>query len=61
MKVLVDYPRCQGYGNCVIASPEDFDLGSDDKVVVLEPGSQDLAKLKSAERACPAKALLVEA
>ncbi len=61
MKVLVDLAKCQGYGNCVIASPEDFDLGADDKVIVLEPGSRDIAKLKRAARDCPAKALLVEA
>lgn len=60
MRILVDRQKCQGYGNCVLAAPEDFDLGADDKVVVLEPGSQDLAQLKRAERDCPAKALLVQ-
>lgn len=57
MKILVDLDKCQGYGNCVIAAPEVFDLSDEGEVVVLDPDNSDTATLRQAVRECPAHAL----
>ncbi len=33
--IKVDLSKCQGYANCVVTSPDAFDLGDDGKVVLL--------------------------
>jgi ferredoxin len=57
----VDLTRCQGYGNCVGAAPEVFDL--DDRGLVLllnENPSEDQAEnVRQAERLCPVQAITV--
>lgn len=60
MKIVVDLEKCQGYGNCVIAVPEVFDLSDQGKVVILDPDPSDVASLRQGVRECPAHALGLE-
>jgi ferredoxin len=57
MKILVDLEQCQGYGTCVMAAPEIFDLSDQGKVIVLDRNPADVAALRLAVRECPAHAL----
>ncbi|MFF4806348.1 ferredoxin [Streptomyces sp. NPDC001351] len=62
MKVLVDHTRCQGYGNCVVAEPQVFDLDNDGFVQLQrqDPPEELRAGVRDAVRACPARALDLE-
>ena len=57
--IEVDLAKCQGYTNCVITSPELFDLGSNGKAEVLltEMSADLLALAEEAVDACPTGAL----
>jgi len=35
VKVRVDRSRCRGHAQCVLIAPEVFDLGDDERVIVL--------------------------
>jgi ferredoxin len=64
MKLLLDRARCQGYGNCVIAAPDVFDIDDSGHVVLLI-AADDLpddrtAEIKQAVRECPVGALAFE-
>jgi ferredoxin len=63
MKVVIDRNACQGYGNCVVAAPDVFDLDDDGKVVLLvaEPGEDLAAAVREAVRDCPVRAIVAEA
>ena len=60
--IKVNRGTCQGYGNCVIAFPEAFDL-DDDGLVVLKrdtaDGSQE-ESLRRAEYDCPTESVIAE-
>ncbi|MDH6676669.1 ferredoxin [Rhodococcus sp. LBL1] len=60
--INVDLTKCQGYANCVVASPDAFDLGDDGKVVLLtkEVSADALAEVEEGVRSCPAAALSLE-
>jgi ferredoxin len=62
MKVTVDQHVCRGYANCVIESPEVFDI--DDTLgkalVVTDPGFARHAEVHAAVAACPARAITIE-
>lgn len=62
MPIKSDVGKCQGYGNCIAASPEHFDLDDDGLVVVLretvEPGEED--DVAAAVRSCPVAAIWVD-
>ena len=59
MRITSDVQLCQGYGNCIAADPEHFDLDDDGFVVVLRDtvsdGEQETAS--AAVRSCPVAAL----
>lgn len=59
MRVAVDLTRCQGYGNCLSAAPELFDLGDDGLAVVLveEPSAAQRDAARRAARMCPVAAI----
>lgn len=61
MKVRVDRGKCRGHAQCVLIAPEVFDLGDDDRAVVLveivPPGSQ--AAVEDAVLMCPEAAIEV--
>jgi ferredoxin len=64
MKLLLDRGKCQGYGNCVMAAPDVFDVDETGHVVLLI-ATDDLpddrtAEIKQAVRDCPVAALAFE-
>lgn len=62
MKVIADREKCDGYGACMGASPEMFDMDDDDLVVLLdaEPAESKRAEVTRAVRVCPKSALSIE-
>lgn len=72
LSVKVDRIACQGYGNCVIKSPEYFDLDDDGLVFIPRDGVDpeedfhsapidpaDLQEVEEAVRSCPVSALTI--
>lgn len=62
MKVYVDRGKCQGYGNCVDAAPDVFEMDESDTAVVLisEPGPEQYEQVRRAARLCPVDAVIIE-
>jgi ferredoxin len=60
MRVEVDLTRCQGYGNCLGAAPEIFDLNDDGLVLILrQPEAGDEDATRAGAKLCPVKAITV--
>ncbi|MEW2548263.1 ferredoxin [Streptomyces sp. NPDC047002] len=59
LRITVDVGRCQGYGNCVMADADHFDLDDDGLVVVLrdDVSAGEQADAAEAARSCPAEAI----
>lgn len=60
MKVTVDNARCSGYGNCVFAAPDLFDLDDETNLAVLrvsEFTEADRQGILDAVADCPAGAI----
>jgi ferredoxin len=62
MRVRVDLDRCQGYGNCVGASPSVFDLADNGLVLLLDenPPAEKADEVRQAVQLCPVQAIAVE-
>lgn len=67
MKVSIDKEKCIMCGSCVAICPEVFEMKDDGSVDVKEqykgkdiPDDAIIAKVKEAEVACPATAIVVE-
>ncbi len=62
VKVRIDLEACVGAGQCVVVSPDVFDVDDDGKVVLVngQPGESLRAEVESAAAACPAWALEIE-
>jgi len=62
LKVLADRGRCQGYGTCVLAAPDVFDVDESGLVVLLveDVPADKRAEIKQTVRDCPTGALAVE-
>jgi ferredoxin len=63
VKLKVDVAKCQGYGNCVSAAADVYDVDDDGKVILLKGDTfpeADRARLEAAARSCPVSALSVE-
>lgn len=60
-EISTDQTRCQGYGNCVAAAPEVFDLSDSGLVQVLNerPEGPELARAREAASLCPVQAITV--
>jgi 3-phenylpropionate/trans-cinnamate dioxygenase ferredoxin reductase subunit len=60
--VRADLTICQGYGNCVIAADDVFDIGEDGTVLLLRAAvpESDRARVEEAVACCPTSALVVE-
>ncbi len=59
-RVDIDETLCNGYGNCVVAAPEVFDLDADTNIAVVQPGrpvEEDGPALREAEADCPVRAI----
>jgi 3-phenylpropionate/trans-cinnamate dioxygenase ferredoxin reductase subunit len=62
VKVRVNRATCRGYGNCVLAAADVFELDDDGLVVLLED-DVDAERAKSVERAiydCPTDSIALE-
>jgi ferredoxin len=63
VRVGIDLNRCAGYGNCIEAAPDVFDMADDEDVAIVlieNPGSQYAEQVRKAARVCPADAVLIE-
>ncbi|MBR7839553.1 ferredoxin [Actinospica durhamensis] len=61
--VTVDQDRCCASGQCVLVAPEVFDQREEDGIVVLlvaEPESGLLPRVREAATLCPAAAIVLE-
>ncbi|WP_395109684.1 ferredoxin [Actinomadura sp. SCN-SB] len=63
MRATIDLSLCQGYGNCVSAAPEYFDLDDSGQAVLLKveaatPAEQD--RVREAIPLCPVGAIRLE-
>ena len=62
VRVEVDLSRCAGYGNCVEAAPEVFqmsDVADIAEVLIAEPGAELSEAVHKAARVCPADAVII--
>ncbi|MCX4553950.1 ferredoxin [Streptomyces sp. NBC_01387] len=62
MKVSLDFDKCCGAGQCVLAAPEVFDQRDEDGVVVLldpDPPESEYENVRQAAAVCPAAAIEV--
>ena len=60
MKVTVDLGLCQGYGNCVSAAPDFFELNDSGQADVLREtveSDEDIATVRDAIPLCPMSAI----
>ncbi|UAK31275.1 ferredoxin [Nocardia asteroides] len=58
----IDAAVCNGYGNCLVAAPEVFDLDPETNIAFTQPGRPaegDRDSLFEAEADCPVRAILV--
>lgn len=62
MKVRVDRDKCRGHAQCVMIAPEVFDLGDDDRAVVLtgEVPPEFTAAVEDAVIMCPEAAIAAD-
>jgi 3-phenylpropionate/trans-cinnamate dioxygenase ferredoxin reductase subunit len=61
-KPTADRDTCEGYGNCVVAAPDVYDIDDEGKVVLLAETVPDAERsaLEEAVRGCPVNALAIE-
>jgi ferredoxin len=58
--VTVDLDLCNGYGNCVVAAPEVFDLDPETNLaIVRDIHPADEAAVAEAELDCPVRAIRI--
>jgi ferredoxin len=63
VKVFVDVSVCQGYGNCVTAAPDFFDLDESAQAMVLKATvdtPDEERDVRGAMRLCPVSAIRIE-
>ncbi|WP_437681933.1 ferredoxin [Sorangium sp. So ce131] len=62
LKVVVEYEKCCGAGQCVMVAPKVFDQREDGIVIVLdaEPPKEEHAAVREAVAVCPGAALRVD-
>ncbi|MGO4421834.1 ferredoxin [Streptomyces sp. MCAF7] len=63
MKISIDYDKCCGAGQCVLAAPEVFDQRDEDGIVVLldsDPPEEEFDNVRQAAAVCPAAAIVVQ-
>lgn len=59
VRIVVDYTLCEANAVCMKVAPEVFQVGDDDKLIVLleRPPPELRAKVENAVRRCPRNAL----
>jgi ferredoxin len=63
MRVKLDLDRCAGYGNCVDASPQVFQMSDHEdiaEILIPDPGPELQESVRKAARVCPADAIIIE-
>ncbi|WP_329453918.1 ferredoxin [Streptomyces sp. NBC_01497] len=63
MNISIDFDKCCGAGQCVLAAPDVFDQRDDDGVVVLlhpRPSAEQEENVRQAAALCPAAVIKVE-
>jgi ferredoxin len=61
MRLVVDLTRCQGYGQCVFAAPEVFQMpGAEALRYESNPGDEQREKILRAAAVCPVQAIVVD-
>ena len=59
LRVRIDRTLCVGFGDCVTAAPEAFQLADDGVVVFVKPDDVERSRLLEACDVCPVDALTV--
>lgn len=61
MRITIDSDKCCGYGDCVLAGPEVFDLGDDNvaRLIVEDPSPDLYEQAAAGAAACPVDAIEV--
>ena len=59
LRVRIDRTQCVGFGDCVKAAPEGFQLDEDSVAVFVQPESVERERLLQACDACPVDAITV--
>jgi ferredoxin len=59
LRVRIDRELCVGFGDCVTAAPEAFQLDAEGLAVFLDPGRVERERLLRACDACPVDAITV--
>ncbi|HET7397397.1 MAG TPA: ferredoxin [Intrasporangium sp.] len=59
MRITIDSDKCCGYGDCVLAAPDVFDIGDDNVAYVLvgDPGPELQDQAAQGAAACPVEAI----
>ena len=62
MRLVVEWPLCDGNGVCTFEAPELLKLNDQDELVVISDtfGPEMEAKVQAAVRVCPKQALRIE-
>lgn len=57
-RIDIDQATCNGYGNCVLAAPEVFDLDLETNIAIVREGhAEDDEAVLEAEADCPVRAI----
>jgi ferredoxin len=59
LRVCIDRSLCVGFGDCVEAAPEAFQLDDESIVILVDPERVDRERLLKACDACPVDAITV--
>jgi len=59
MRLCIDRSLCVGFGDCVDAAPDAFQLDDENIVILIDPDRVDRAQLLRACDACPVDAITV--
>ena len=59
MRITIDSDKCCGYGDCVLAAPDVFDLGDDNVAFLLveDPRPDLYEEAAAGAAACPVEAI----
>ena len=60
IRLAIDRERCVGSGNCLYWAPGTFDLDDDGISVVVDPGGDELDRIRVAAEGCPTRAISLE-
>jgi ferredoxin len=63
MNISIDFDKCCGAGQCVLAAPDVFDQQDEDGIVVLlnpNPAQEQYENVRQAAAVCPAAAIEVQ-